>query len=142
MKLPDALRNRLAREFRFAADGMAGSPDMQQRLYFFSVFYGELNRVLNLSWSPELVLAHTVLKETTQQISGRVNTPTVGTPNDGIPKGLSEAVDRLANDLADCFAAPEVEEAKLYQALARAAELGYVATGNGYYLYLKGAIKI
>ena len=51
-------------------------------------------------------------------------------------------MDRLGNDLADCFAAPEVEEVKLYQALARAAELGYVVTGNGFYLYLKGEITI
>jgi hypothetical protein len=141
-KLPDALRERLDKEFHFAAAGMASAPDIQQRIYFFSVFYGEINRVLNQWWSPELALAHSVLKDTTEQISGRVNAPIVGTPNAGIPQEFSAALDQLANDLAELFAAPEVEEAKLYLALARAAELGYVVTGNGYYLYLKGAIKV
>jgi len=141
-KLPDTLRERLDKEFHFAAAGMSGAPDMQQKLYFFSVFYGEINRVLNQWWSPELALAHSVLKDTTEQISGRINSPMVGTPNGGIPQGFSEALDQLASDLAELFAVPKVEGARLYLALARAAELGYAVTGNGYYLYLKGAIKV
>jgi hypothetical protein len=138
-KLPEALRTRIANEFRFAANRMADTPDLAAKLYFFSAFFGELNRAFNQSWSPELGVAYSVLKDVHQQISGRVGMPTPGT---GIPAGLPGALDWVANELAGLFESEQVDDAQLYQALARAAELGYVATGNGYYLYLKGQITI
>jgi hypothetical protein len=138
-QLPETLRTRLANEFRFAANRMADTPDLAAKLYFFSAFFGELNRAFNQSWSPELGLAYSVLKDVHQQISGRVGMPTPGT---GIPAGLPGALDRVANELAELFESERIDDAQLYQALARAAELGYVATGNGYYLYLKGQITI
>jgi len=138
-KLPEALRARLANEFRFAAEKMADTHDLAAKLYFFSAFYGELNRALNQSWSPELGLAHLVLHRVHEQITGRVNMPTPGT---GIPAGFPAELDRVANELAELFGGKQIDDARLYQLLARTAELGYVSTGNGYYLYLKGQIKI
>jgi len=138
-KLPEALRARLASEFRFAAEKMADTHDLAAKLYFFSAFYGELNRALNQLWSPELGLAHLVLSKVHEQITGRVNMPTPGT---GIPAGFPAALDGVANELAELFGGKQIDDARLYQLLARTAELGYVSTGNGYYLYLKGHIKI
>jgi hypothetical protein len=64
------------------------------------------------------------------------------TPGTRIPPELPEALDRVAAGLATIFESERIDEVKLYQLLARAAELGYVATGNGYYLYLKGQIRL
>ncbi len=139
MQLSEPIRSRLAEEFRFAADGMAANPDLPVKLYFFSAFYGELHRMLNQSWSADLVLTHLVLKEVHQQISGRLNMPT---PTGGIPTGFPDALDQVANDLADLFAGQQVDDSELHKILARAAELAYAVTGNGFYLYLKGEIKI
>jgi hypothetical protein len=138
-KLPEALRARLADEFRFAADKMADTPDLAAKLYFFSAFYGELSRAYNQLWSPELGLAHLVLREVYNLVNGRLSMPTPGT---GIPPELPAAFDRVANELAGLFENEQIDDAQFYQALGRAAQLGYVATGNGYYLYLKGQIKI
>lgn len=138
-ELPEELRARLADEFRFVADRMANTPDLATKLYLFSAFFGEFSRAFNQSWSPELGLAHSVLREVHQQINGRLSMPTPGT---GIPQELPEALDRVADTLATLFESQQVDDVKLYKVLARAAELGYVATGNGYYLYLKGQIKI
>ena len=139
MALPKALQERLANAFRFAADKMADVPDLGMKLYFFSVFFGELNRAFNQSWSRELGLAHLVLRDVHEKINARAHVPTPGT---GIPPGFPGALDSVANELAELFEAKRIDDAQLYQILARAAELGYVATGNGYYLYLKGAIKL
>lgn len=89
-----------------------------------------------------MALAHLVLKESREQISGRLNTPAQGIPGAGIPTGFSDALDRLAANIAELFAAKEIDGSQLMIELARAAELGYAVTGNGYYLYLKGKIKI
>ena len=139
MQLPEPLRKRLANEFRFAADGMAANPDLVSKLYFFSAFFGETNRVLNQSWSPELALMHLVLQKVHGQLNERLNIPTAGTE---IPSELWGALDKLANELAELFHGKQIDGGALMHVLTRAAELGYVATGNGYYLYLKGEIKI
>lgn len=139
LKLPEALATRLAKEFRFAATKMADAPDLATKLYFFSAFFGELNRAFNQLWSPELGLAHLVLQNVHEKINGRINVPAAGTR---IPSELPGALDHLANDLAELFESKQIDDARLHQILARAAELGYAATGNGYYLYLKGQIKI
>jgi hypothetical protein len=137
--LPEVVRGRIASEFRFAAETMAATPDLGEKLYIFSAFFGELNRALNQFWTPELGLAHLVLREVHQLINGRLSMPTPGTR---IPPELPEALDRVAAGLATIFESERIDEVKLYQLLARAAELGYVATGNGYYLYLKGQIRL
>jgi hypothetical protein len=139
MQLPVALKARLADEFRFAAKKMADTSDLGAKLYFFSAFHGELNRALNQFWNRELVLAHLVLHRVHEQIMGRLSMPTPGGP---IPPEFPPALDRLAADLAEIFGDAQVDDARLSQLLARAAELSYVCTGNGYYLYLKGEIKI
>ena len=138
--LPKPLQARLANELRFAADRMVDSPDLATKLYFFSVFYGELNRILNQSWSRDLSLAHVVLNAVHDSINGRIHAPTP----DGVrvPAELPNALDQLANEIAELFAGKQIDDVQLYRVLARAAELGYVVTGNGYYLYLKGQIRI
>jgi len=140
LKLPEPIGKRLASEFRFAADMMARSPDLPSKLYFFSAFYGELNRMLNQAWSRELSLAHAVLKLAYDVINGRMAAPTPEGVR--IPPELPAALDRVANDMAELCAREEIDGVQLSEILARAAELTYVVTGNGFYLYLKGEIKI
>ena len=139
MQLPEALRARIAAEFRFAASKMAETPDLGAKLYLFSALFGELNRAFNQSWSPELGLANLVLKDVHQQISGRLSMPTLGT---AIPPELPGALDDVAAELATLFENKQIDDGRLFQILAKAATVGYAATGNGYYLYLKGQIRL
>jgi len=139
LSLSKPIHKRLAEEFRFAADNMANNPDLGTKLYFFSAFFGELNRVLNQSWSPELALVHLVIQSVHQQISGRANMPTAGVI---IPPEYPDALDKVADALARLFEDERIDEARLKQLLERAAELGYMMTGNGYYLYRRGEISL
>lgn len=143
MQMPETLRSRLANEFRFAAIKMTESPDLLSKLFFFSAFYGEVARVFNQAWSSELALVHLVLQTVHQQASARVGALASGVePAIGLAKGFPEALDRVANELAELFESKQIDDARLYQILARTAELTYATTGNGYYLCLKGKIKI
>jgi hypothetical protein len=137
--LPEAIHKRLADEFRFAADRMAESPDPRSKLYFFSAFFGELNRAFNQFWDPDLALLHLVVQKTHEQINGRINTPLTGA---GIPPELPHALDRLGDQLAMLFSEKTVTDRALKRVLTMASTLGYAVTGNGYYLYLKGQLKI
>ena len=140
LKLPKPVQRRLASEFRFAADKMADSPDLPTELYFFSVFYGELHRMLNQSWSRELSLAHQTLKTAYESINARIMAPTPEGVR--IPAELPDALHRVADELASIFTRKEIDDAQLFQVLTRAAELASVVSGNGFYLYLKGEIRI
>jgi hypothetical protein len=119
---------------------MAGTPDLVRKLYFFSALFGEVNRSMNQHWDVELALTHLVLIGAHRDILGRISQPVP--LSEDLPQELPEALTKVVADLAELFESPEQDTAKLHEVLARIAEIGYTATGNGYYLYLKGAIKI
>jgi len=140
MQLPESIRERLRNEFRFAVDSMAAAPDLAKKLFFFSALYGEANRSLNEHWDTELALVHLVLVSAHRDISGRISQPP---PLSGeVPQELPEALTKAAADLVELFEDSKQDTAKLYEVLARIAEVAYTATGNGNYLYLKGAVKL
>ena len=144
--LPKPVQERLASEFRLAADKVASRPDLPGKLYYFSVFYGEPSRQLNVHWDADLALLFLVVQAACQHIGGSRPAFPVGgefpqTPN-GVPDAVLPALDQLSNELAVAFEGPELDLPRFYAALARAAELTYASTGNGLYLYLKGQIKL
>jgi hypothetical protein len=143
MQLNETVRQRLAQEYKFAADRIREVPDLPSKMYFFSVFHGEANRALNIAWNSNIALLHMVLQSAYETINGRLKSPVVLESNLlGIPKGFVEALTELSTELADLFQSRAIDQEKLHQLLVRLAELTYVTTGNGYYLYLRGAIKI
>jgi hypothetical protein len=139
MQLTDSVRKRLAREYEFAATQINEAADVHTKLYFFSVFYTEANRALNDIWDSDLALLHLVLQSVHQTISARFLTPLPGL---GMPNNVIEELTKSSMELAKMFNEKHVDQADLLKVLARFAELAYATTGNGYYLYVKGNIKI
>ncbi len=141
--LPRQVHKRLAQEFKLAAAKVAASHDIDGKLYYFSVFYGETGRQLNIHWDADLALLYHVAQSASQQIMSRRSLPTGGgfSPS-GLPDGFLQAIDEVSNELAVSFQKPEIDMPRFYAALARTAELTYITTGNGAYLYLKGAVKL
>lgn len=144
LSLPREVKQHLASEFRFAADSITKTEALPLKLYYFSVFFGELSRAFNISWHPVLALMHSVLQDTYRLIQQRITEMQSGADRGiiGLPGEMNEALTKLASDLATLVEQDEIDEAHLMDVLARAAELGYVASGNGHYLYLKGQIKL
>lgn len=141
--LPEQIRERLAGEFRLAASKVAESDDLEGKLYYFSVFYGETGRQLNMHWDPDLALLFGVAQFACQQIANRQRLPSGGDfPPGGIPEGFLQAIDEVSSQLATSFEGKEVDLPRFYAALARTSELAYATTGNGMYLYLKGMIPL
>ncbi len=143
MHLDDALKTRLAEEFGFAAEKMAKSPDLLTKLYFYSAFYGEIERVLNQQWDADLSLLHLVLASSHAAIQTRANLVLQGADRVvGIPDEFPDALTKTVTALAVLFQGEDIEKNTLSKILARLAELTYVTQGNGHYLYLKGKIKV
>jgi hypothetical protein len=145
MQLDKSLRKRLAGEFDFAAQQMAQSKDLMTKLYFYSAFYAEVERVLNQQWDANLSLLHLVLTSSHATMMARMNMIIAGADRViGIPNEFPDALTKTAAELASLFQGEDVDvdEDKLFMILARLAELAYITQGNGHYLYLKGKIKL
>lgn len=138
MHLPEAVHQRLAKEYRFAADKMAQESDINRKLFFLSAFYGEANRTLNWAWDRDVVLIHSVIQHTHQQITGRLQTGSGGVLlSDAIFSGLTEAADELTR-----YVESNGKDLDLQTILGRFAELAYAATGNGSWLIERGTLKV
>ena len=143
LELPQAVRENLAKEFRIAADMMKESPDLTVRLYLFSAFYGATNRALNASWNNGLSLLNSMLQGTHAAISARLNQAATGRDRPiQVPNEVSDKLTAVADKLATIMTAHRIDEAVLFDILVELATLSYSTTGNGFYLYLKGDLKL
>ena len=141
--LPKQVHKRLAEEFRSAAARVAESDEIEGKLYYFSVFFGETGRQLNMHWAADLALLYIVAQAATRQIQNRQPLPTgAGFSPDGLPEGFPQAIDHVSAELAKAFEGGAIELPRFYAALARIAELTYATTGNGAFLCKKGMIKL
>ncbi|HEY93604.1 MAG TPA: hypothetical protein G4O15_01530 [Dehalococcoidia bacterium] len=136
----EELYKRLAKEYRYAATKMQESPTASKKLYYFSIFYGEPQRIINLEWDRDLTLLFVVCQYVFNTLTALSNPPALNTHpinHDLVFTALTD----LANELALHFEKKESNPIELYVIMGRLAEIGYAATGNGSYLYEKGDIK-
>lgn len=136
-------RQRLAKEYSYAVTKMQEVTQPAKKLFYFSVFFGEAQRILNLEWNTSLALMHLVTQQVHTQVNGALQVSGLGQT---LPIDWTAIFDKLtqtASDLATYFDKAENEGSKeeLYRILGSFAEIAYAVSGNGSYLYEKGLIK-
>ncbi|MGD0353285.1 MAG: hypothetical protein ABSB38_07305 [Dehalococcoidia bacterium] len=142
--MQEEFRQRLEKEYRYAVTKMQEVTQLASKLFYFSVFFGEAQRVLNWEWNTDLALIHMVTKQvyteinTTIQMSGPGQTPPIDWTT------VSDKLTQVASDLATHFERAENEGSKeeLHRILGHFAEVAYAVSGNGSYLYEKGSFKL
>jgi hypothetical protein len=135
-------RQRLAQEYRYAVTKMKEIPQPAKKLFYFSVFFGEAQRILNFEWDRDLVLIYTM----TQHVHTQVNTM-MQNPAGVLPVDWTTIIDKLtqaASNLAVYFEKTENDDTReeMYKTLGQLAEIAYAVSGNGSYLHEKGLIKL
>ncbi len=137
------LRQRLAKEYRYAVTKMKESPQLPKKLFYFSVFFSEAQRTLNWQWDRDLSLIYAVTQFAHTQINAGMQTQAL---TQALPIDWNAVYDKLilvASDLTTYFEKTEKDSGdELFQILGHFAEIAYTATGNGSYLYEKGLIKL
>jgi hypothetical protein len=135
------LQRHLIEEYRYAVTKMQQEGQPVRKLFYFSVFFGEAQRVLNFEWNRDLALIYTVTFYAYTQINAAMQSPALMQ----LPIDWTAVYDKLTLAASDLTA--YLEKAKndsgeeLCQILGRLAELSYVVSGNGTYLYGKGCFK-
>jgi hypothetical protein len=141
LSLPNDFRIRLVDELRLAVNKMSEAQSPEERLYYFSVFFGEAVRILNWHWDATIALIWSNVQHTHNVITARVQAFARGDRVVVLSEEFFKAVTQTATELVD-FIETQGDEAELCRILARFAELTYATTGNGYYLLGKGHIKL
>ena len=136
-------RQRLAKEYRYAVTKMQEVTPPARKLFYFSVIFGDAQRILNWEWSRNLALIHSVTQHVHTQINSSMQAAAL---NQATPMDWAAIFDALTvgySNLAAYFEKKETENSgeELCQILGYLAEIGFTVTGNGSYLYEKGIIK-
>ena len=138
MEISAKNRKILVNEIRTAAEYMSGSNDARQKMFFFSAVFGIVNRVMNIECDPELVFVHQVTHAAYNTINTNLIMATQGQSTPTIPPPVFDKLQEVVEDLATYIE----EGKKTYPILQRISNLAYSTSGNGYYLFLKGLLKI
>ncbi len=139
MELSNNSRTIIAKEFKYVTKKMREEQDVATKLYFFSGTYALIQRIFNLEYDPSLILIHDVLQSTYTSINGRLESIIRGEEKviklpEELFSSLAKAVDKLCDAILNNRDSSE--------SLQKIATIAFVATGNGYYLYQKGILKI
>ena len=141
MLLREEFRQHLAKEYRYTATKMQESSQLAKKVYYFSVLYGEAQRVLNWEWDRDIALIYAISHYTYVQLNNLTQPQALSLfPIDAaiVFTALAQAV----TDLATYLEKTDANTEELHQILGRFAEIGYAITGNGSYLHEKGLIKL
>jgi len=141
LSLPNELRERLAHELRYAVTKMGEARAPLEKLYYFSVFYGEATRVLNWHWDRDLALIWMVTQNVHNTITARVHAISQGEPVVRLSEAFFDTLTLESVALVD-YIEKQADDNELCRIMGRLAELVYATTGNGFYLLSKGNLKL
>ena len=138
MEISAKNRKILVNEIRTVAEYMSGNDDLRQKMFFFSAVFGIVNRIMNIECDPELVFVHQVTNAAFSTINTNLLIMTQGQSVPTIPPPVFDKLQESLENLATYIE----EGKKTYPVLQRISNIAYSTSGNGYYLFLKGLLKI
>lgn len=142
MKLSKEYNALLVSELKHTEALCRKASNPEEMLYYFSSAFGIINRIMNFEFDPTLVFMHQVLQGAHQGFTTRMNNPRsvntesfMGTP----PEMFGKLIDYLSDMIV---ALTKGNDAGMYTALEKISVITYATTGNGFYLYLTGTLKL
>ena len=139
MNLSPDMQKRFTDEINFVIKNMKNTDNPTEKLYFFSAGYAMAQRIINLEYEPELAFIQQVLQLVYNMVNARLLAMSMRQEAGvSIPDGLFSSLEEALEEMVD-----RIEQGvETYPALQRIVNLAYSTTGNGYYLYLKGLLKV
>ncbi|MBA7701463.1 hypothetical protein ES703_110203 [subsurface metagenome] len=139
MQISDSSRKSIVDEFEYVVGQMRAHKEPSQKLYFFSATYGAIQRLLNSEYDPTLQLVHMILQGAYNSVNARYAALGQGVEMGIVlPHNLFEKLEETTEALGKAID----KNSGITNVLERLAVLTYSTTGNGYYLYQKGILKI
>lgn len=137
MTLSKDMRRSLSNEIRTATNYMKKATTPEEKLFFMSAVHGAAFRTMNTEYDNGLALIHHVMNAAYGMMTANLALIRQGGTNT-FPKDVFEKLETALEQLAERTA----QKKNVWPVLESIASLAYSTTGNGYYLYLKGLIRI
>jgi hypothetical protein len=138
MKLSSSNQKLLLKELKTAHEFMSRTEIPQEKLYYFSAVYAVANRIMNLEYDSEIGFLHNI----SSWAHNTINTAIIAAGSRTSMLTLAPRVfESLQNTVQELITLIE-EEKPIYPALEKISNIAYSTCGNGYYLYLKGELKL
>lgn len=141
MNLSEEYRKLIGDEFEDILRRLSTVKNPADFLYLFSASFGVLNRVMNFECDSTLVFMHHGLHTLHQAVQGRLQAST-SSPGElmGVPDVFLKKMADILERLRAAFIDGSVS--KIHAVLEDASNLAYATTGNGFYLFLTGKLKV
>ena len=139
MKLSADMKKIFTDEVHLVINNMKKSSVATEKLFFFSASYAMAQRIINIEYDYELNFIQQVLQLAHSTINTRLSA--ISTGQHQYPSIPDNLFDKLEETLGEMVSLID-EGLETYPALQKIANLAYTTTGNGYYLYLKGMIRL
>jgi hypothetical protein len=139
MNISKDMRSKIISEIEYVTDKMKKNHNPLEKLYYFSAIFGLFQRVINFECDPELIFIYQVSNLTYNALNSRI-----GSMAQRADAGVNlpdKAFEKIENDLEE-LANQITLNKPVYDILQDMANIAYSATGNGYYLYQKGMLKL
>jgi hypothetical protein len=141
MKLSKEKKDIIVNEFNEVYDLMKKSKDIGEKIFYYSATYAMVSRVFNIEFDPLLILMHSILQNTYNEINNFAsNISNKQNIFFTLPKNYFDILENTLKDLI--ISIENNDDTQIYRDLQKLSVIGYITTGNGNYLYKKGLIKI
>jgi hypothetical protein len=141
MKLSKEKKDIIVNEFNEVYDLMKKSKDIGEKIFYYSATYAMVSRVFNIEFDPLLILMHSILQNTYNEINNFAsNISNKQNIFFTLPKNYFDILENTLKDLI--ISIDKNEDHLIYKTLEKLSVIGYITTGNGNYLYKKGLVKI
>jgi hypothetical protein len=141
MNLSKGKKTIIIDEFNKVYDLMKNTNNVSEKIFYFSAGHAMVSRVFNIEFDPLLILMHSVLQTTHSYINSFMSS--ISNKQNmffSIPKNYFNILENTLKGLTQSI--ENDDDDKIYRDLQKLSTLGYIATGNGNYLYKKGLIKL
>jgi len=141
MNLSKEKKTIIINEFNKIHSLMKGTNNISEKIFYFSASHAMVSRVFNIEFDPLLILMHSVLQTTHSYINSFMSS--ISNKQNmffSIPKNYFDILENTLKGLTQSI--ENDDDDKIYRDLQKLSTLGYIATGNGNYLYKKGLIKL
>ena len=141
MNLSKGKKTIIIDEFNKIHSLMKGTNNISEKIFYFSASHAMVSRVFNIEFDPLLILMHSVLQTTHSYINSFMSS--ISNKQNmffSIPKNYFDILENTLKGLTQSI--ENEDDDKIYRDLQKLSTLGYIATGNGNYLYKKGLIKL
>lgn len=139
MKISKTMTDRFVKELYDVAKQIKETENIEEKLYYFSAVFGAAQRIINFEFDGEMLFIHQVTQLAYNQIQQRIVLAKSGQqPTIGLPNNLFDVLQEIIENLA-----LRIENGdSTYPLLEKMMVLSYSTSGNGFYLFQRGDLKI